>query len=77
MVPFASVKTRILYVANKVGLRYEYAGLDWKTGKLKARWTFPNDSVLYNTWGGIGYLLKDGDLIVGGFFGAKRINFKK
>ncbi|MCZ6717910.1 MAG: hypothetical protein O6944_01970 [Gammaproteobacteria bacterium] len=77
MVPVVSAKTRLIYVANKVGLRYEYAALDWETGKLKARWTFPNDSFLYNTWGGIGYFLLDGDLILGGFFSAKRINFRK
>ncbi len=75
MVPHVSAKSNMLYVANKVGLRYEYLGLDWETGAFKARWTFPTDSALYNTWGGIGYFLDDGDLITGGFFGAKRVNF--
>jgi hypothetical protein len=76
MVPHVSAKTRVLYAANKVGLRYEYVGLDWETGELKGRWTFPTDSALYNTWGGIGYFLEDGDLITGGFFAAKRVNFE-
>lgn len=77
MVPHVSSKSRVLYAANKVGLRYEYVGLDWETGALKGRWTFPTDSALYNTWGGIGYFLEDGDLITGGFFAAKRVNFNK
>jgi hypothetical protein len=77
MVPHVSSKSNVLYAANKVGLRYEYVGLDWDTGELKGRWTFPTDSALYNTWGGIGYFLEDGDLITGGFFGAKRVNFEQ
>ncbi len=75
MVPHVSAKTNLLYAPNKVGLRYEYLALDWDTGKLKARWTFPDDSVRYNTCLGIGYFLEDGDLITGGFFAAKRVNF--
>ena len=76
MVPHVSAKTNLLYAANKAGLRYEYLALDWDTGKLKARWTFPDDSVRYNSFGGVGYFLDDGDLITGGFFAIKRVNFK-
>ena len=77
MVPLVSAPTNMLYVANKTGLRYEYVGLDWDTGKMKTRWIFPDDSALYNTWGGIGYFLEDGDLITGGFFASKRFNLNQ
>ncbi len=43
---------------------------------MKGRWTMPTDSTLYGTWGGIGYFLDDGDLILGGFFSAKHVTFK-
>lgn len=77
MVPLISAPSNIVFFANKVGLRYEYVGLDWTNGKLHSRYTFPNDSALYNTWGGIGYFLEDGDLITGGFFGAKRFELSE
>ena len=77
MVPVVSAKSKVVYLANKVGLRYEYIGLDWETGRVIGRWPMPNDSALYNGWGGIGYFLDDGDLIYGGFFSVKRVNFKK
>ena len=77
MVPHVSAVSKVLYMGNKVGFRYKYLGLDWVTGEFKARWTFPTDSAPYNTWGGIGYFLEDGDLITGGFFSAKRVNFGK
>ena len=46
--------------------------IDWKTGAQVARWRFPDDSVLWNNWGGITTLLEDGDLLLGGFFAVKR-----
>lgn len=49
MVPHVSSKSKVLYAANKVGLRYEHVGLDWATGEVKGRWTFPTDGALYNT----------------------------
>jgi len=60
------------YVANKVDSAYEYRAIDWETGELVARWLFPDDSVLWNNWGGITTLLDDGDLLLGGFFAVKR-----
>lgn len=51
MVPHISAPSNIVFFANKVGLRYEYVGLDWTNGKLHSRYTFPNDSALFNTWG--------------------------
>ncbi len=41
MVSHVSAKSKVLYVANKVRLRYEYLDLDWVTGEFKARWSFP------------------------------------
>ena len=41
---------------------------------VKARWEFPDDSRLWNGWGGIVTILEDGDLLLGGFFGIKRVN---
>jgi len=35
------------------------------------------DSALYNTWGGIDYSLKNGDLITGDVFAAKCVSFNK
>ena len=77
MVPVVSATSGMTYFANKVGLRYEYVGLEWDTGKMVGRWKMPNDSVLYNGWGGIGYFLDDGDLIYGGYFGVKRVDFTR
>ncbi|WP_205959734.1 hypothetical protein [Flammeovirga aprica] len=77
MVPHVSAKSNVIYFANKVGLNYEYTGLDWNTGEMVGRWKMPTESAYYNNWGGIGYFLEDGDLILGGFFSAKRINFEK
>lgn len=42
------------------------------TGEKKATWIFPDDSVLWNNWGGITVLLDDGDFMMGGFFAIKR-----
>ncbi len=62
----------LAYFANKVDGTYEYLAIDWKTGEQVARWRFPDDSVLWNNWGGITTLLEDGDLLLGGFFAVKR-----
>ncbi len=62
----------LAYSANKVDDTYEYLAIDWKTGDQVARWRFPDDSVLWNNWGGIATLIEDGDLLLGGFFAVKR-----
>jgi len=74
MPPAVSPHNGLAYVANKVDGTYEYLGVDWSTGETVARWTFPDDSVLWNTWGGITTLLSDGDLLLGGFFAVKRFD---
>ena len=43
------------------------------TGELKERWIFPDDSRLWNAFGGITTILEDGDLLIGGAFGIKRV----
>jgi hypothetical protein len=72
MPPAVSPQNGLVYVATKVDSVYEYRALEWETGKLVARWPFPDDSVLWNNWGGITTLLEDGDLLLGGFFAVKR-----
>jgi hypothetical protein len=72
MPPAISPKNGLAYFANKVDSTYEYLAIDWKTGAQVARWRFPDDSVLWNNWGGITTLLDDGDLLLGGFFAVKR-----
>jgi len=74
MPPAISPHNGLAYFANKVDKTYEYLAIDWKTGKQVARWRFPDDSVLWNTWGGITTLLDDGDLLLGGFFAVKRFD---
>jgi hypothetical protein len=74
MPPAISLVNGLAYVANKQNGIYEYQALEWGTGKTVARWEFPNDSVRWNTWGGITTLLADGDLLLGGFFGVKRFD---
>ncbi|MBW2269303.1 MAG: hypothetical protein JRH16_12075 [Deltaproteobacteria bacterium] len=74
MPPAISPHNGIAYVATKVDSVYEYRGIDFATGETVARWTFPDDSVLWNNWGGITTLLEDGDLLLGGFFAVKRYN---
>jgi hypothetical protein len=64
----------LVYIANKREDRYEYLAADWETGEIVATWRFPDDSVLWNTWGGITVFLEDGDLLLGGFFSVKRFN---
>jgi hypothetical protein len=72
MPPAISPHNGLAYVATKTDDVYEYRAIDWKTGELVARWPFPDDSVLWNNWGGITTLLEDGDLLLGGFFAVKR-----
>lgn len=74
MPPAVSPHTGLAYIAHKEGGRYEYQAVDWDTGDLVARWRFPDDGVIWNTWGGITTLLQDGDLLLGGFFAVKRFN---
>jgi hypothetical protein len=73
MVPVVSAATGLMYAANKRNGTYEYVGLDWMTGEIKARWTFPNDSCVWNAFGGITTVLEDGGLLIGGAFAIKRI----
>jgi hypothetical protein len=72
MPPTISPQNGLAYVAHKVDSVYEYRAIDWETGEVVARWPFPDDSVLWNNWGGITTLLEDGDLLLGGFFAVKR-----
>jgi hypothetical protein len=72
MPPAISPHNGLAYVATKVGSVYEYRAIDFATGETVARWPFPDDSVLWNNWGGITTLLEDGDLLLGGFFSVKR-----
>jgi hypothetical protein len=73
MVPVVSAATGLLYCANKENGDYQYVGLDWKTGTLRERWVFPDDSRVWNAFGGITTILEDGDLLIGGAFGIKRV----
>ena len=73
MVPVVSAATNLLYCANKRDGTYEYTGVDWSTGETRARWVFPDDSAKWNAFGGITTVLEDGDLLIGGAFGLKRI----
>ena len=74
MPPSVSPQTGLAYIAHKENGRYEYQAIDWETGNLVARWRFPDDSVRWNTWGGMTALMEDGDLLLGGFFTAKRFD---
>lgn len=73
VVPVVSAKTGLLYAAHKENGNYQYVGLDWTTGAIRERWIFPDDSRLWNAFGGITTILEDGDLMVGGAFGIKRV----
>jgi hypothetical protein len=73
MVPVVSAATGLMYCASKRDGTYEYLGLDWMTGELKERWVFPDDSRVWNAFGGITTVLENGDLLIGGMFGIKRI----
>ena len=72
MPPAISPQNGLAYVATKENSVYEYRAIDFETGETRARWIFPDDSVLWNNWGGITTLLEDGDLLLGGFFAVKR-----
>ncbi len=74
LVPVISAKTNMIYVATKVNGDYQFLGLDWSTGKVKARWVFPDDSRVWNTICGIAIILDDGDFLLGGYFSIKRVN---
>ena len=74
MPPAVSTSNGLVYIANRRNDIYEYLAADWETGELQAVWEFPDDSVLWNNWGGITVLLEDGDLLLGGFFAIKRYN---
>ncbi len=74
MVPVVSAKTGLLYCAHKEHGDYQYVGLDWMTGELKEHWIFPDDSRLWNAFGGITTVLENGDLLIGGAFGIKRVS---
>lgn len=73
MVPVVSAKTGLMYAANKKDGIYEYVGIDWITGKVKARWQFPDDSRRWNALGGITTIMENGDLLIGGVFTIKRV----
>jgi hypothetical protein len=73
MVPVVSAATGLLYAAHKENGDYQYVGLDWMTGTLRERWIFPDDSRVWNAFGGITTVLEDGDLLIGGAFGIKRV----
>jgi len=58
--PMVSAATSLLYCAHKENGDYQYVGLDWMTGALRERWTFPDDSRLWNAFGGITTIVEDG-----------------
>ena len=74
MVPVISAKSNLIYLATKKEGDYAYAALDWDTGETRAMWPFPDDSRVWNAYGGITALLEDGDLLIGGIFAVKRVN---
>ena len=74
MVPSISAVTGEMYVAHKEHGDYQYVGLDWKTGAIKDRWEFPDDSRAWNGFGGITAILENADLMIGGVFALKRVH---
>jgi len=64
----------MIYAAHKVSGDYQFVGLDFHTGEVKARWIFPDDSRVWNTVYGVLAILEDGDLLLGGAFAIKRVN---
>lgn len=72
MPPAVSTANGLVYIANRQNDTYEYFAADWETGEKKATWEFPDDSVVWNNWGGITVFLEDGDFLLGGFFAIKR-----
>ena len=73
MVPVVSAATGLLYAAHKQHGVCQYLGIDWVTGEIKARWICPDDSCIWNAFGGITVILEDGDLLIGGAFAIKRL----
>jgi len=73
MVPIISATTGEMYAAHKEHGDYQYVGLDWDTGEIRDRWTFPDDSRAWNAFGGITAILENGDLMIGGMFAIKRL----
>jgi hypothetical protein len=74
LVPSISAATGEMYVAHKEHGDYQYVGLDWKTGAIKDRWEFPDDSRAWNGFGGIATILENADLMIGGVFALKRVH---
>ncbi|WP_228000402.1 hypothetical protein [Nocardia australiensis] len=72
-VPSVSAPTGLLYAASKQEDRYEYVGIDWATGKIVARWPFPDDSRRWNLFGGMITPIGDGQFLSGGMFSIKRV----
>jgi hypothetical protein len=68
MVPVIAAKSGMVYLAHKQHGDDEYVGLDWRTGAVKARGPFPDDSRQWNAYGGITGWLEAGDLLIGGAF---------
>lgn len=44
MVPVVSAASRMIYLPSKKDGIYEYVGLDWDSGDIKARQSFPDDT---------------------------------
>lgn len=74
VVPVASARSGLVYVEHKEKGIYEYLGLDWNTGQTRARWSFPDESRMWNTAGSLISILEDGDLLASGLFTIKRLN---
>jgi hypothetical protein len=74
LVPSISAVTGEMYVAHKEHGDYQCVGLDWKTGAIKDRWEFPDDSRAWNGFGGIATILDNADLMIGGVFALKRVH---
>jgi hypothetical protein len=74
LVPSISAATGEMYVAHKEHGDYQCVGLDWKTGAIKDRWEFPDDSRAWNGFGGVATILDNADLMIGGVFALKRVH---
>jgi hypothetical protein len=72
-VPAVSAQTGLLYAAHKADGNHQYVGLDWQTGAIRERWIFPDDSRLWNAFGGVTTILENGDLLIGGAVAIKRV----
>jgi hypothetical protein len=74
VIPVVSAASNRVYAASKEDGDYVYLGIDWTTGVIRERWELPDDSRLWNPWGGFATLLEDGDILAGGFFAIKRLD---